>query len=69
LTIISRTFLPLTVVFFGAGNLNRGYFLAAAFFAVVTAAVLSYRHLGAKERYQPPEKKSRGTVSCVAAVP
>lgn len=57
LTIISRTFLPLTVVF-GAGNLNRGYFLAAAFFAVVTAPFYLICHLGAKERYQPPEKKA-----------
>ena len=55
LTVLARTFLPLTVIF-GAGNLNRGYLLAVAFFAVVTTHLYLVCHIGAKERYQPPEK-------------
>ena len=54
LTVLARTFLPLTVLF-GAGNLNRGYLYAVAFFAIVTAPLYYVCHIGAKERYQPPE--------------
>ncbi len=59
LTIIARTFLPLTVLF-GAGNLNRGYFLSAVFFCCCYRAVLSYLPFGRQGTLSAAGKKKPG---------
>ena len=55
LTIVARTFLPLTVIF-GGLNLNRGYFLAALFYAVITVPFYYICTHYTQERYLPPPK-------------
>lgn len=56
LTVLARTFIPLTIIF-GKTNPNQGYLSAVLFFAVVSAPFYFICHFGAKERYQPPQKE------------